>query len=108
MCTYETRRCAVEGSGKTPLGWVALSDATVYCDHPVHAQAAHTLNIDLTSADRGPSARVAVELEPAAAVRLIASVADVLLSVPDDISGLSPADLELLRGLTSDDAARSR
>ena len=46
MCTYQTEQISVEGSGKGATGWFALSEATVYFDHPVHAMAEHTLNID--------------------------------------------------------------
>ncbi len=41
---------------------VPVTDATVYYDHPVHAMAEHTLNIDITDPSGGPRARVAVEL----------------------------------------------
>ena len=36
MCTYQTEKLAVNGSGKGPAGWFSLSSATVYFDHPVH------------------------------------------------------------------------
>ena len=63
MCTYATSRAEVSGSAKGPNGsWFRVTDATVYFDHPVHALAEHTLNIDLADPAGGPSARVAVEL----------------------------------------------
>ena len=43
MCTYITELIAVEGSGKGRAGWFDLTDASVYVDHPVAAQAEHTL-----------------------------------------------------------------
>ena len=46
MCTYLTEKVSISGSGKGPSGWFRLTDASVYFDHPVHAQAEHTLNID--------------------------------------------------------------
>jgi hypothetical protein len=46
MCTYLTEKIAVAGSGKGTAGWIPLTDATVYLDHPQHAPAEHTLNID--------------------------------------------------------------
>lgn len=67
MCTYDTQHVALTGSGKGASGWFSLSEATVYFDHPVHAQAEHTLNIDFTNPARGPGARVAVELDAASA-----------------------------------------
>ena len=43
----------VEGSAKGPNGgWFRVTDATVYFDHPVHAMAEHTLNIDLAALRR--------------------------------------------------------
>ena len=53
MCTYQTTTLAVQGSGKGAQGWFPVSDATVYFDHPVHASADHTLNIDLLNPSRG-------------------------------------------------------
>lgn len=58
MCTYLTEKVDVAGSGKGPAGWFTLSEATVYFDHPVHAPAEHTLNIDFLNPGQGPSARV--------------------------------------------------
>jgi hypothetical protein len=43
MCTYQTITLTVQGSGKGPRGWFPVTDATVYFDHPAHAQAEHTL-----------------------------------------------------------------
>ena len=55
-------KVAIEGSGKGADGWFALTHATAYVDHPVHAPYGHTVNIDFLAPERGPSARVAVEL----------------------------------------------
>jgi hypothetical protein len=46
MCTYITELVTIEGSGKGTAGWFDLTDASVYLDHPVAAQAEHGLNID--------------------------------------------------------------
>jgi hypothetical protein len=74
MCTYVTEHVAVSGSGKGPQGWFTLSDASVYLDHPVHANAEHTLNIDFLNPHEGPAARVAVELTPESARQLAAAI----------------------------------
>jgi hypothetical protein len=75
MCTYSTERIEVSrSSGKGPAGWFPLSTATVYYDHPVHAPDAHTVNIDFLAPDRGPGARVAVELSLDTARELIAAL----------------------------------
>ncbi len=87
MCTYQTTTLAVEGSGKGAEGWFALSDATVYFDHPVHAAADHTLNIDLLNPTRGPGYRVALELDPGSARRLAEAI---LQSLDDAPPGLVP------------------
>jgi hypothetical protein len=83
MCTYQTTRLCVKGSGKGANGWFAISDATVYFDHPVHALPEHTLNIDLLNPGRGPGARVAVELDPVSARAL----AEAILAALDDVPG---------------------
>jgi hypothetical protein len=82
MCTYQTTSVSVVGSGKGASGWFSLTDASVYFDHPVHASADHTLNIDLMNPGRGPSARVAVELDPNSARELAHAILAALDSVP--------------------------
>jgi Family of unknown function (DUF6295) len=82
MCTYNTEKIEVAGSGKGASGWFALTDATVYFDHPVHAMAAHTLNIDFLNPAQGPSARVAVELTAESARALAAAIEAALAAVP--------------------------
>jgi hypothetical protein len=83
MCTHATMRAPVEGSAKGPNGaWFAVTDATVYFDHPVHAMAEHTLNIDLAAPAHGPSARVAVELTAASARALVGAITAALASAP--------------------------
>jgi hypothetical protein len=82
MCTYQTANLPISGSGKGAAGWFPLSAATVYFDHPVDAPADHTLNIDFRNPDRGPAARVAVELEPAAARELAEAILAMLAAAP--------------------------
>ena len=82
MCTYNTEKIEVTGSGKGASGWFALTDATVYFDHPVHAMADHTLNIDFLNPGQGPSARVAVELTAESARALAAAIEAALAAVP--------------------------
>ncbi len=74
MCTYVTEHVALSGSGKGPQRWFHLTDASVYLDHPVHANAVHTLNIDFLNPEAGPAARVAVELSPELARELAAAI----------------------------------
>jgi hypothetical protein len=86
MCTYLTERIEVTGSGKGAAGWFALSDATVYFDHPQHASAEHTLNIDFLNLDNGPGARVAVELTAASARALARAIEASLASAPPGLA----------------------
>jgi hypothetical protein len=86
MCTYITIQADLNGSAKGPgQEWNRVSQATVYFDHPVHAIAEHTLNIDLTDPDRGPSGRVALELTAVSARALVAAIEQALAVVPADL-----------------------
>jgi hypothetical protein len=86
MCTYITEKIAARGSGKGADGWFGLSELTVYFDHPVHADAEHTLNIDFRDPSRGPGARVAVELTAATARELAEAILRTLDTVPAGIA----------------------
>jgi len=86
VCTYETVCICVEGSGKGPQSWLRLSQATVYFDHPVHAMADHTLNIDLSDPSKGPSARIALELTAESARALVAAIQQALDAVPSELT----------------------
>jgi hypothetical protein len=86
MCTYLTVKDSVDGSAKGPGGsWFHVTDVTVYYDHPVHAMAEHTLNIDFSAPDRGPGARVALELTAESARALVAAVQRALDAVPQEM-----------------------
>lgn len=79
MCTYATVRADVDGSAKSPGGtWFHVTAATVYLDHPVHAMAEHTLNIDLADPAGGPAARVGIELTEESARALVRAVEEAL------------------------------
>jgi Family of unknown function (DUF6295) len=86
MCTYLTENVEVDGSGKGAAGWFALSEATVYFDHPQHSPAEHTLNIDFRNPAQGPSARVAVELTAESARALAAAIEATLASAPPGLA----------------------
>lgn len=85
MCTYITETLPIEGSAKGANGWFAVTDASVYFDHPVHAQAGHTLNIDFLRPADGPSARVAVELTKESARALVKAIESILDAVPPGV-----------------------
>ena len=82
MCTYITEKLGVDGSGKGAAGWFPLTEASVYFDHPQHARAEHTLNIDFLNPGQGPSARVAVELTAASARALAKAIESALAAAP--------------------------
>jgi Family of unknown function (DUF6295) len=87
MCTYATVKTAVDGSAKGPGGsWFHITDGTVYFDHPVHAMAEHTLNIDFADPRTGPGARVAVELTAASARELVSAIQAALDSAPVELT----------------------
>ncbi len=86
MCTYLTETVGVSGSGKGATGWFSLREATVYFDHPVHASAEHTLNIDFRDPALGPSGRVAVELTAESARALAAAITSTLASAPPGLA----------------------
>jgi|HubBroStandDraft_1064217.scaffolds.fasta_scaffold452245_2 hypothetical protein len=82
MCTYVTGHATVAGAGKGPGGWIEVTEASVYFDHPQRAMADHTLNIDFLDRRAGPSARVAVELTVASALELVRAIETTLAAVP--------------------------
>jgi hypothetical protein len=83
MCTYTTEYATLTGSAKGRNGWFPLSTATVYYDHPVHAKAAHTLNIDFPDESAGPGGRIAVELTAESARDLVTAIERALSCVPE-------------------------
>jgi Family of unknown function (DUF6295) len=101
MCTYTTEHREARGSGKGPDGWFRLETATVYYDHPVHAMAEHTLNIDLAAPSRGPRARVAVELTAESALELADAIVSALSAVPPELTRLPAERLASARHLVA-------
>lgn len=90
MCTYVTEQRRAEGSGKAGGRWFPLATATAYYDHPVSAQAEHTLNLDFANPRQGAGQRVAVELTAESALDVLDAVLSTLAQVPRDISGIDP------------------
>ena len=87
MCTYLTIHAPIEASAKGPGGqWFAASDAVVYFDHPVHAAAEHTLNIDLPNPKSATGERIAIEMTASSARELMNAIADVLKTVPVELT----------------------
>jgi len=88
MCTYATYREPVDGSAKGPSSsWFHVTDAVVYFDHPVHAMAEHSLNVDFVDRSAGSGARVAVELTADSARRLVDAIEAALRSADEGPDG---------------------
>jgi len=87
MCTYLTIHTPIEASAKGPGGqWFNASDAIVYFDHPVHAGADHTLNIDLPNPGSATGERIAIEMTASSARELMQAIAAVLETVPKELT----------------------
>jgi hypothetical protein len=86
MCTYLTEKTDVDASGKTAQGWLPLTHATVYVDHPQHHPQEHTVNVDFINPGRGPSARVALEMTEESALALIAAIQRALAAAPPGLA----------------------
>ncbi len=78
MCTGILETVEVTGSGKGPRGWFRLEQANVSYDHPSDAPLEQTLNIDFVNQKGGPGARVAVELSPESARKLVKAILSTL------------------------------
>ncbi len=78
MCTMISQKVKIAGCGKGTGGWFEVNQALVSYDHPYEAQLEHALNIDFVNEALGPGARVAIELDAAAARRLVETIQAVL------------------------------
>lgn len=86
MCTYATVTIPITASAKGPgSSWFRATDATIYFDHPVHAMAGHTLNIDIAAPAKGPGQRVALEIPAESAKALVAAIQEALASAPAEL-----------------------
>jgi len=88
VCTYATVHVPVDASAKGPAGtWFRAREAVVYFDHPSHAMAEHTVNIDFPLPGALNGERVALELTADGARDLMAAMAAVLNSAPPGLVG---------------------
>lgn len=90
MCTGIVETAQVSGSGKGPKGWFKLEQVNVAYDHPTDAQLENALNIDFVNEKEGPSARVAVELSPESAIRVVKAILAAMAQTSTDVS--DPSD----------------
>ena len=78
MCTMIVENAPVTGSAKGPRGWFKVRQANVSFDHPFNAQLDHAVNIDFVNEGLGLEARVAVELSPDSARRVMEAIGTAL------------------------------
>ena len=74
MCTGIVETAEVSGSGKGPNGWFKVKQVNVSYDHPTSLSLENALNIDFVNENEGPSARVAIELSPESAGKLVDTI----------------------------------
>jgi hypothetical protein len=72
------KQVQIDGSGKGKDGWFEVRQLNVSYDHPYDMPLEHTLNIDFVNEAEGPGARVAVELTPEAARKLMQTIDEIL------------------------------
>ena len=78
MCTMIVHKTKIEGRGQKGHGWFEVREANVSYDHPYDLPLEHALNIDFVNEEKGPGARVAVELSVEAARNLVKTIEAVL------------------------------
>jgi hypothetical protein len=83
MCTMIAQQLKISGSGKAGSGWFKVDQASVSYDHPYDMPLEYTLNLDFTSQDGAPGARVAVELDAASARKLVEVILGVMKQAED-------------------------
>jgi hypothetical protein len=69
-------------------------------DHPVHTPQEHTVNIDFLNPERGPSARVAVELTEEAALALADAIHRALATAPPGLAAAVPPGDRTVRAIS--------
>jgi len=78
VCTMIVEKTGIEGSGKGTSGWFSVNQVNVSYDHPFHAPYDHALSLDFVNESKGLDARVAVELSPDSAQKLVESILSAL------------------------------
>lgn len=78
MCTMISRIEPVDGAAKGGAGWFPIAVANVGFDHATGSRFDHALLLDFADPDKGPGARVAVELDLESGRRLVAALQSVI------------------------------
>ncbi len=90
MCTFISEKTPVAGCGKGTANWIKVNQVNVSYDHPTQMTLEHALNIDFVDESQGLGARVAVELTPKSARRLV----DLINIALDRGAAVDPAAFE--------------
>lgn len=78
MCTMISRTEQVDGAAKSGAGWFPVTVTNVGFDHAVGSRFDHALLLDFADPQRGPGARVAVELDLESGRALVAALQSVI------------------------------
>lgn len=78
MCTNISESVTAAGAANGGAGWFPVSAANVGFDHAVGSGFEHALLLDFAEPARGPSARVAVELDLHSGRALVAALQAVM------------------------------
>lgn len=78
MCTNIATSVPADGAAKGGSGWFPVTVANVGFDHAVGSRFDHALLLDFVDPGRGPSARVAVELDLTTGKALVAALQAVI------------------------------
>jgi Family of unknown function (DUF6295) len=78
VCTSISQSVAAAGAAKGGTDWFPVSVANVGFDHAVGSRFDHALLLDFAAPARGPSARVAVELDLRTGKALLAALQSVI------------------------------
>lgn len=78
MCTMISRTVPVDGAAKGGAAWFPVTVAVVGFDHATGSRFEHAVLLDFADPQRGPGARVAVELDPDSGRALVAALREVL------------------------------
>lgn len=78
MCTMISQFVPVAGAAKGASGWFPVTVAYVGFDHATGSRFEHALLLDFANPERGPGARVAIELDLESGRALVAALQAVI------------------------------
>lgn len=78
MCTMISQTLPVDGAAKGSPDWLPVSVVHVGFDHATGSRLDHALLLDFADPQRGPAARVAVELDLQSGRALVAALQSII------------------------------